>query len=53
LKGKDTSPASTLSYTKARHPVSKTKRRRRRRRRRRPARVAKSSKPEKVKMPKH
>jgi hypothetical protein len=25
LKGKDTSPASTLSYTKARHPVSKTK----------------------------
>jgi hypothetical protein len=50
LEGKDTSPASTLSYTKARHPVSKTKRRRRRRR---PARVAKSSKPEKVKMPKH
>jgi hypothetical protein len=48
LEGKDTSPASTLSYTKARHPVSKTKTRRRR-----PARVAKSSKPEKVKMPKH
>jgi len=27
LKGKDTSPASTLSYTKARHPVSKRRRR--------------------------